>query len=102
MKLQSLLAILPLACAVPASAAPLSSAAMQEDVRYLRDVWSQTDRSLDDKARRDFDAVVDAALARVGTLRPEDFALEVSRAVATANNAHTKANIGEFLHGMPV
>jgi hypothetical protein len=102
MRLRLLYTILPLAFAVPAPAAPLTSAAMQEDLRFLREVWSHTDRSLDDEERREFDAVVDAALARAETLTPADFALEVSRAVATAHNGHSAANIGAFLHGMPV
>jgi hypothetical protein len=75
---------------------------MQKDLRYLRDVWSHTDRSLDDSERRRFDVIVDRALGRVDSLTPADFALEVSRAVATAGNAHSSADIAAWLHGMPV
>lgn len=102
MKLRPLLAILLFACNAPALASPLTAADMREDLRQLREVWSHTDRSLDDAERRQFDAVVDAALARSDTLAPADLALEVSRAVATARNGHSDADIGAFLHGMPV
>ena len=95
-------AILLLAFQGLACAAPLTAADMQEDLRYLRDTWSHTDRTLDDTERRAFDAVVDGALARTNSLSPADFALEVARAVATANNGHSAADIDAYLHGMPV
>ena len=102
MKLRSRLAILLLALHGAASAAPLSASDMQEDLRFLRDTWSHEDRTLDDTERRAFDAVVDGAIARSNSLTPSAFALEVARAVATANNGHSTADIDAYLHGMPV
>ena len=102
MKTRSLLAMLLLAFHGAASAAPLTAADMQEDLRYLRDTWSHTDRTLDEDERRKFDAVVDSALERSRSLSPAGFALEVARAVATANNGHSAADIDAYLHGMPV
>ena len=97
-----LASVLLLALHCTASGATLTPADMQEDLRYLRDVWSQTDRTLDAAERRQFDAIVDGALARTGSLTPADFALEVSRAVAAANNGHSTADITAWLHAMPV
>src|SRR5689334_16092650 len=98
MKLQSRLAILLLALHGAACAAPLSASDMQEDLRFLRDTWSHEDRTLDDTERRAFDEVVDGAAARSNSLSPSGFALEVARAVATANNGHSTANIDAYLH----
>jgi hypothetical protein len=94
--------VLLLAIHSPAGGAPLTPADMREDLRFLREVWSHTDRSLDEGERRRFDAVVDEALARADSLSPADFALEVSRAVAATNNGHSAADITAHLHGMPV
>ena len=96
-----LASVLLLALHFTASGATLTPADMQEDLRYLRDVWSQTDRTLDAAERRQFDAIVDGALARTGSLTPADFALEVSRAVAAANNGHSTADITAWLHACP-
>jgi PAS domain-containing protein len=102
MRLRLLAAILLFVFNGPAPGAALTPAAMQEDLRYLRDVWSHTDRSLDDDERRSFDAAVDAVLSRTTRLSPLEFAFEISRAVAKARNVHSQASISAYLHGMPV
>jgi hypothetical protein len=96
------LSILLLALHGPVLAAPLTASDMREDLRYLREVWSHADRSLDEDERRSFNALVDATMAKVDSLSPSEFALEISRAVATAGNVHSQANIGTYLHGIPV
>src|SRR5947207_12523379 len=83
-------------------AEPLSPDDMREDMRVLREVWSNTDRSLTPERRESFDAAVQDISQRIPALTPDDFALEISRAVAIAHNGHSHAQIESRLHGLPI
>lgn len=65
---------------------------MREDLTYLRETWAPQDRSFNDSQRNDFNRLIDETAAAVEHLAPEQFALEVMRAVAIARNGHTNAN----------
>ncbi len=70
---------------------------MRSDLTFLKDVWAPLDKSFSDQQALQFKRFVDATMAKTAHLKPEEFALEVSRAVAIARNGHTNANIGSFL-----
>ncbi|MET3649892.1 peptidase S41 [Phyllobacterium ifriqiyense] len=70
---------------------------MRADLAFLRDVWAPLDKSFSDKQELEFKRFVDTTMAKTAQLKPEEFALEVSRAVAIARNGHTNANVGSFL-----
>jgi hypothetical protein len=88
-----------LAVASPAVAddVQLTPAQMREDLDFLKDEWAPQDRSFNDSQRVEFNRLVDETAAAAERLAPEEFALEVMRAVAIARNGHTNANVGAFL-----
>lgn len=75
----------------------LTSEEMRADLTFLKEVWAPLDRSFSDQQELEFRRFIDTTMAKTAHLRPEEFALEVSRAVAIARNGHTNANIGSFL-----
>jgi len=69
--------------------APTSRAeAMRQDLDYL-DKFPELDRSFDAKSRAAFHAGVAALKSRAGTLAVADLAMQASRLLALADNAHT-------------
>lgn len=102
MKLIRLLVIASLVLCAPAHGQSLTADDMRDDLRYLRDVWSSTDRSLTPERREQFDTAIRQASLRTSKLSDVDFALEVSRLVAIAHNGHSGANVEGRLHGLPV
>jgi hypothetical protein len=97
-----ILPIVALTLSWPARAQDLSAGDMREDLRYLEQVWSHTDRSLTPERREKFDAAIQETSRRVSTLTTPDFALEVSRIVAIARNGHSQAQIDDRLSGLPL
>jgi len=85
-----------------AATAPLSPAAMREDLIYLREQWLPRDLSFSPDERTEFGSVVESAIQRTGSLSPAQFALEVSRAVAVSGNAHTSADVDGFFTYLPI
>lgn len=102
MALRILLSLLMFSSSVLAETRPLTAEDMQEDLRALVDIWSETDRSLTPERRKMFDAAVADISSRVSTLTPAQFALEVSRAVAIARNGHSQAQVEGRFHGLPI
>jgi len=80
----------------------LTSSNMREDLRYLQEVWSQTDKSMSDDRRPQFEKLVAEISAKADQLTPSAFALEVSRAVAIAGNGHSDVQIEPYMHGIPI
>ncbi len=70
---------------------------MRADLAFLKDVWAPLDKSFSDQQELEFKRFIDTTMAKTAHLKPQEFALEVSRAVAIARNGHTNANIGSFL-----
>lgn len=91
-----------LALIAPAHSGNLTTDQMREDLRFLGESWSRTDRTLTPERRERFDAAIREASQRVSTFSDADFALEVSRIVAIAGNGHSAALIDDRLHGLPV
>ena len=75
---------------------------MREDFIALRDRWLPQDKSFDDAEKRDFNRVIDDAIANADGMSAADFALAVQRATATSGNGHTTAAIGPALRVLPV
>lgn len=75
----------------------LTPARMREDLTFLKEEWAPLDRSFSDSQRKEFNRRVDDTAAATEHLAPEEFALEVMRAVAIPRNGHTSANVGTFL-----
>ncbi len=75
---------------------------MREDFIALRDRWLPQDKSFDDAEKRDFNRVIDDAIANADDMSAADFALAVQRATATSGNGHTTAAIGPALRVLPV
>jgi hypothetical protein len=89
------------AWAAPTNSSVLTAQQMREDLVYLRDVWAPMDRSFGPEQRAQFNAIVNAAIARAEAMSPVDFSLEISRAVAISGNGHTEAEPGPYFHGLP-
>jgi hypothetical protein len=75
----------------------LTPAQMREDLTFLKEEWAPLDKSFSDGQRQEFNRRVDDTAAASEHLTPEEFALDVMRAVAIARNGHTSANVGAFL-----
>jgi hypothetical protein len=88
-----LLAVLFLCLAGTLSAAqrlpPLTPRQMRQDLIYARDVWKPKDHSFSPAATREFDRIIDHAIANVGSLDPLGFWMTLSRALAASGNGHT-------------
>ena len=65
---------------------------MREDLVYVRDVWKPQDQSFSPTATREFDRIIDDAVANVGSLDPLGFWMTLSRALAVSGNGHTMVN----------
>jgi hypothetical protein len=78
-------------------------AQMREDLAFLRDEWSPLDRSFSTAERREFNAIVAAAMDTADSLSPAAFELRVMRAVAVARNGHTSVrSLLRFLPPLPL
>lgn len=91
-----LLAVLFLSLAGAASATqpspPLTPQQMREDLVYARDVWKPQDKSFSPAATREFNRIIDQAIANVGSLDPLGFWMTLARALAVSGNGHTMVN----------
>ncbi|WP_234837337.1 hypothetical protein [Sinorhizobium medicae] len=75
----------------------LTPAQMREDLTFLVEKWAPLDKSFSDSQRAEFGRHVDETASAAENLAPEEFALEVMKAVALARNGHTNANVGTLL-----
>jgi hypothetical protein len=89
------------ALAGPSVGPVLGAQQMREDLVYLRDVWGPMDKSFGPQQRTQFEGIVNSAIARVDSLTPVEFSLEVTRAVAVSGNAHTEAELGPYFRALP-
>lgn len=65
---------------------------MREDLLYVRDVWKPQDKSFSPAASREFDRILDQAIAHADSLDPLGFWMSVSRALAASGNGHTNVD----------
>jgi len=76
---------------------------MREDLAFLRDEWAPLDRSFSADQRREFNALVTAAIDAADAFSPAAFELEIMRAVAVARNGHTSVrSLLRFLPPLPL
>ena len=80
----------------------LTAEQTREDLTFLRDQWGSLDQSFSRDQRRNFDAEIDAAIGRAGSLAPSDFALAIMHAVAISRNGHTRVRVGNLLSYLPI
>ncbi|MBY3212537.1 S41 family peptidase [Rhizobium laguerreae] len=80
-----------------AADAILTPAQMREDLTFLKEKWAPLDKSFSDSQRVAFGRHLDETASAAEDLEPEEFALEVMKAVAIARNGHTNANVGTLL-----
>lgn len=80
----------------------LTAEQTREDLTFLRDLWGPLDQSFSRDQRRTFNAEIDAAIARAGSLAPSDFALAIMHAVAISRNGHTRVSVGNLLSYLPI
>ncbi|HTV69865.1 MAG TPA: peptidase S41 [Rhizobiaceae bacterium] len=82
---------------VGADEVQLTPEQMRKDLTFLKTEWAPLDKSFGPEQRREFERIVDETSAAADELAPEEFALELMKAVAVAHNGHTNANVGAFL-----
>ena len=85
-----------------ARATLLTAEQTREDLTFLRDQWGPLDQSFSRDQRRNFDAEIDAAIGRAGSLALSDFALAIMHAVAISRNGHTRVRVGNLLSYLPI
>jgi hypothetical protein len=93
------------AIAVPASAEPLSSAAVVQDLTYARDVWAAKDHSYSPEARTRMLAFIDDEIAHPRPMERTGLALVFAQAQAMSGNDHTQSdyfNEADLFHSLPI
>lgn len=73
-----------------------------EDLDILRNEWATADRSLTKEKRRAFEAVVDRIAGGSNGTTTSDFYMEVARAVAKAENAHSRPRMPIDFMSLPI
>lgn len=96
-----------LSCVGAASAADhvpkMTPQEMRADLTYVRDVWKPQDKSFSPAATREFDRIIDQAIANADSLDPLGFWMALSRALAVSGNGHTNVEADDPpFPGLPV
>lgn len=65
---------------------------IREDLVCVKDVWKPQDKSFSPAATREFDQIIDRAIAHAGSLDSLGFWMSISRALAVSGNGHTNVD----------